>query len=131
MTTLQEGPGYIAISPMTADKLHILSVGCVQLNLDGFQARVNGSIVQLPAKEFSLLAELMAHAGKALTRRQLLDAAWGPGYPDRNKTLNVHILRLRNRLRQSCPECQDSIRTIRDVGYIFDITSWPERPISA
>ena len=71
-----------------------------------------------------LLTLLMADAGKVLTRRELLDGAWGEGYPDHNKTLDVHVLRVRKKILKAGSSAGECIRTIRSVGYIFDLPTW-------
>jgi two-component system response regulator RegX3 len=111
---------YVAVSPQTLGRLRLLTVGPVELNLDGMAVRVAGRSVHMAPKEFELLAVLMENAGRLLTRRQLLDAVWGEGYPDRNKTLDVHIRRLRRHLEID-PDAYARMRTVRGLGYVFDI----------
>jgi DNA-binding response OmpR family regulator len=111
---------YIPVAPATLGRLRLLTVGPVELNLDGMAVRVGGRQVHMAPKEFELLAVLMQNAGRLLTRRQLLDAVWGEGYPDRNKTLDVHIRRLRRHL-EADPEALARMRTVRGLGYVYDI----------
>ena len=111
---------YIPVAPATVGRLRLLTVGPVELNLDGMAVRVAGRQVHMAPKEFELLAVLMQNAGRLLTRRQLLDAVWGEGYPDRNKTLDVHIRRLRRHL-EADPEALARMRTVRGLGYVYDI----------
>jgi two-component system response regulator RegX3 len=114
------GGTYISVVPDTVGRLRLLAVGPVEVSLDGMAVRVGGHPVRLAPKEFELLTLLMQNAGRLLTRRQLLDAVWGEGYPDRNKTLDVHIRRLRRHL-EADPEAVARMRTVRGVGYVFDI----------
>jgi two-component system, OmpR family, response regulator RegX3 len=111
---------YVSVAPSTLGHLRMLKVGPVQLNLDGMAVRINGASVHMAPKEFELLALLMQNAGRLLTRRQLLDAVWGEGYPDRNKTLEVHIRRLRRHLEID-PDAYARMRTVRGLGYVFDL----------
>lgn len=111
---------YVSVAPQTLGRLRLLTVGPVELNLDGMAVRVAGHSVRMAPKEFELLATLMENAGRLLTRRQLLDAVWGEGYPDRNKTLDVHIRRLRQHLEID-PDAYARMRTVRGLGYVFDI----------
>lgn len=111
---------YVSVAPQTLGRLRLLTVGPVELNLDGMAVRVAGNSVRMAPKEFELLATLMENAGRLLTRRQLLDAVWGEGYPDRNKTLDVHIRRLRRHLEID-PDAYARMRTVRGLGYVFDI----------
>jgi len=112
---------YESLSPPTVGHLRLLRASGVELDLDGLRARVDGALVHLPLKEFELLRTLMENTGKVLRRRQLLDQVWGDGYPDNNKTLEVHIRRLRRKLEPHA-DSPVRIRTIRSVGYIFDLT---------
>ena len=75
--------------------------------------------IHLRRKEFELLKLLMDSPGLVMTRETLIDRVWGEDYVGDTKTLDVHIMRLRNRIIS-----QDSdtslITTIRGVGYRFD-----------
>ena len=82
------------------------------------EVRVDGQTVELPPKEFGLLAYLIENAGRVLTRGQLIDEIWGTDYVGDTKTLDVHIRRLRTRIE---PDARSPVRiqTIRGVGYRF------------
>ncbi|MBS3941128.1 MAG: response regulator transcription factor [Actinobacteria bacterium] len=82
------------------------------------EVRVEGAPVDLPPKEFELLAYLVEHAGRVLTRGQLIDEVWGSDYVGDTKTLDVHIRRLRTRVEQQ-PDAPTRIQTVRGVGYRF------------
>jgi len=82
------------------------------------EVRVEGAPVDLPPKEFELLAYLVEHAGRVLTRGQLIDEVWGTDYVGDTKTLDVHIRRLRTRVEQQ-PDAPTRIQTVRGVGYRF------------
>lgn len=82
------------------------------------EVQVDGSSVELPPKEFDLLAYLVEHAGRVLTRGQLIDEIWGSDYVGDTKTLDVHIRRLRTRIEQD-PHEPVRIQTVRGVGYRF------------
>jgi two-component system, OmpR family, response regulator RegX3 len=82
------------------------------------EVRVEGEPVELPPKEFELLAYLIEHAGRVLTRGQLIDEIWGSDYVGDTKTLDVHIRRLRSRIEQD-PKDPTRIQTVRGVGYRF------------
>lgn len=111
---------YTTVVPQTLGHLRLLTVGPVEFGLDGMVVRISGRIVHMAPKEFDLFATLLNNAGKVLTRRQLLDAVWGEGYPDNNKSLDVHILRLRRHLKPF-PAAYAGMRTVRSIGYVFDI----------
>jgi two-component system, OmpR family, response regulator RegX3 len=82
------------------------------------EVQVEGRSVELPPKEFDLLAYLVEHAGRVLTRGQLIDEIWGSDYVGDTKTLDVHIRRLRTRIEQD-PHAPVRIQTVRGVGYRF------------
>jgi two-component system, OmpR family, response regulator RegX3 len=82
------------------------------------EVRVDGNPVELPPKEFELLAYLVEHAGRVLTRGQLIDEIWGSDYVGDTKTLDVHIRRLRTRV-EGDPKEPVRIQTVRGVGYRF------------
>ena len=66
----------------------------------------------LTPQEFSLLAVLVTHCGTALSRSQLMEAAWGYTYIGESRTVDVHINRLRRKLG-----LQNDIQTVFRVGY--------------
>lgn len=109
---------YTPITPDTVGHLRLLSVGDIDLDIDGRQVHVAGRRVDLTRREFDLLQLLMENAGRVLTRRAILDQLWGAEYPDSNKTLEVHVRRLR--LKIDTPT-NAHIRTVRSIGYIVDI----------
>ncbi|NMH99667.1 winged helix-turn-helix domain-containing protein [Pseudonocardia acidicola] len=109
---------YLAVYPQTLGHLRFIAIGDVELQVDGHQLFVRGAPVNLPHKEFLLLRQLMGNAGRVVSRRELLDAAWGPRTADR-KYLEVHIRRLRCRIEEN-PDSPTHIRTVRGVGYVFD-----------
>ncbi len=82
------------------------------------EVRVDGASVELPPKEFDLLAHLVESAGRVLTRGQLIDEIWGSDYVGDTKTLDVHIRRLRTRVELD-PKEPVRIQTVRGVGYRF------------
>ena len=91
----------------------LLRSALVTLDLAARNARVNDQPLQLTPQEFALLRYLMQHPGRALSRDQLLDAAWGPAYTGGARTVDIHIRRLRAHLGQSAHHLQ----TLRNLGY--------------
>ena len=75
--------------------------------------------VRLGPTEFRLLDYLMRHAGRVLSREQLLDAVWGSDVYVEARTVDVHIGRLRKALNEG--EEDDPIRTVRSAGYSLDV----------
>jgi two-component system, OmpR family, response regulator RegX3 len=95
-----------------------VEVSGVRVDRARHEVRVDGASVELPPKEFELLAYLLEHAGRVLTRGQLIDEIWGSDYVGDTKTLDVHIRRLRGRI-EADPKAPARIQTVRGVGYRF------------
>lgn len=94
----------------------VLEVGPVRMDLDRHLVAVSGRPVALPLKEYELLEVLLRNAGRVLTRGQLIDLVWGPGYVGDTKTLDVHVKRLRAKLEPE-PSTPRYLTTVRGVGY--------------
>ncbi|MBO6020122.1 MAG: response regulator transcription factor [Clostridia bacterium] len=92
-----------------------LTVGRSTLNYDAFSVTEEGAPEQiLPQKEFLLLFQLLSYPGKIFTRRQLMDELWGMESETDERTVDVHIKRLRDRFAGN----RDfEIVTIRGLGY--------------
>jgi two-component system response regulator RegX3 len=93
-----------------------LHVGPLTLDRDRHEVTLDGEDVQLPLKEFQLLALLMANKGLVVTRQTLIDRVWGYDYVGDTKTLDVHIKRLRAKVEPN-PDTPELIVTIRGLGY--------------
>ena len=94
----------------------VLEVGDIALDRDRHEVTIGGELVQLPLKEFQLLALLMENAGIVVTRQTLIDRVWGYDYVGDTKTLDVHVKRLRAKVEPS-PDNPERIVTIRGLGY--------------
>jgi DNA-binding response OmpR family regulator len=94
---------------------HKVQAGVVELNRQSYEVYRGGERVTLPLKEFELLFKLASHPGQIYTRNQLIDQIWGGDYDGDERTVDVHIKRLRERF----PEEQSgfAIITIRGLGY--------------
>jgi two-component system, OmpR family, response regulator len=92
-----------------------------ELTMDGktFEVKVNGESLTLPLKEFELLFKLASYPGRTFSREQLIEDIWGYDFVGTDRTLDVHIHRLRERF----PEEKHSfkITTIRGLGYRLEI----------
>lgn len=93
---------------------HRITVGDVVLEYDTHTVRRGHEIQTLPPKEFNLLYKLLAYPDRTFTRLQLLDEIWGMDSESDERTVNVHINRLRNRF-YDWPEFE--IQTVRGLGY--------------
>ncbi len=93
----------------------VITVGDVEVDLGRREARVGGDPVALAAREFDLLAFLAENRGLALSRRQLLDGAWGADWVGDERTVDVHVRQLRKKLGDALP-----LDTVWGVGYRLD-----------
>jgi DNA-binding response OmpR family regulator len=92
-----------------------LSVGDLTLDLVRHEARRSGRVIELTAKEFALLEYLMRHAGRALTRTQIVDAVWRYDLEALSNVVDIYIHYLRDKIDQGFPHAL--IKTVRGVGY--------------
>ena len=90
-------------------------VGDLAMDRSTHELCVGEQTLTVPLKEFELLFELASHAGRTLTRSDLIEGIWGYDFEGNERTLDVHI----NRLRERFPEERHAfrIRTIRGLGY--------------
>ena len=90
----------------------------VEVNVRSNEVLRNGARVELSAKEFALLAYFVAHPAETLSRDRLLDAVWGyENYPN-TRTVDTHIVHLRQKLEPN-PEDPRFILTVHGTGYKF------------
>lgn len=90
----------------------------VEVNVRSNEVRRNGDLIDLSAKEFALLAYFIAHPVETLSRDRLLDAVWGyENYPS-TRTVDTHIVHLRQKLEPN-PEEPRFILTVHGSGYKF------------
>lgn len=75
------------------------------------------ALVELGPKEFKILSLLMERPGHVYSRTQLLDNVWGHGIYVEDRTVDVHLSRLRKSLRAAAPNEEDLLRTVRGAGY--------------
>jgi two-component system response regulator RegX3 len=94
----------------------LLEAGNLCLDLGRHEATVNGQLLPLPPREFALLTELLARAGQICPRQELIRRVWGESLPESSRTLDVHLGRLRARLRQAGAR-EAAIVTLPGVGY--------------
>ena len=89
------------------------SVGGLYLCPSKHIVRVGDEEVSLTLKEFELLCFLFEHRGAVLNRDQILREVWGYEFDGENRTVDVHV----RTLRQKLGECGDIIETVRGIGY--------------
>jgi two-component system alkaline phosphatase synthesis response regulator PhoP len=91
------------------------SAAGVVLDIARHEARAGDTLLDLTAKEFSLLLALVKNSGRVLDRQMLLDLVWGADYEGTDRTVDVHIRRLRKKLG----DYQDRVQTVKQIGYKF------------
>jgi DNA-binding response OmpR family regulator len=89
-----------------------LSVGDVELDRAARTVTAGGEPVELTAREFDLLAALLAHPGVVLSRDRLLELVWGGEFAGGTRTVDVHVAQLRAKLGRP-----DLVQTVRGAGY--------------
>lgn len=88
-------------------------IGDLTVNRKRHEVFVKGEAVTLTKKEFDMLCYLLENKGMVLTRDQLLNQIWGYDFDGENRTVDVHI----RTLRQKLGDCGTYIETIRGIGY--------------
>jgi DNA-binding response OmpR family regulator len=99
----------------------LVEYGELVLNLETYQAAIDGHPLDLTYMEYELLKFLSSHPGKVFTRETLLSRVWGYEYYGGARTVDVHVRRLRAKLGE---EHAGLIQTVRSVGYRFGQSRW-------
>jgi hypothetical protein len=100
------------------DPSAVVRAGTLELNLANYQVTVDGVSVAFAYMEYELLKFLMTHANRVFSREALLKRVWGYDYYGGARTVDVHIRRVRAKLG---PEQAARIKTVRSVGYLFEL----------
>jgi len=96
----------------------ILSIGDIELDREKKRVSRNGRPVDLGPTEYRLLEFLMERPGRVFSREQLLDGVWGSDIYIDERTVDVHVGRLRKAINRG--HMADPIRTVRGAGYALD-----------
>ena len=96
---------------------HVLQAGGIRLDLNSHRVTINEEAVHIGPTEYRLLELLMRNPDRAFDRSQLLDRVWGRSVYVEERTVDVHVLRLRKILQPY--ELDHLIQTVRGVGYRF------------
>lgn len=96
-----------------------IQVGHVLLNRKTYELTAGDQSLTLPLKEFELLFKLASYPGKTFSREQLIEQIWGYDYEGDERTVDVHIRRLRERFAEE--EHGFRITTIRGLGYRLEV----------
>lgn len=106
------------IRPAAESSQSVIESGDLRLDCDSRQLYVLGNVVNVTAKEFDLLELLVKHPNKVYSREQLLNLVWGQDYPGDERTVDVHVRRLREKIE---PNASDPkyVHTKWGVGYYY------------
>ncbi|MBA3705742.1 MAG: response regulator transcription factor, partial [Bacteroidetes bacterium] len=91
-----------------------VDMGGIKIDRERYVVVKDGVEINLPKKEFELLALLASKPGKVFTREVILDKVWGGDVVVGDRTIDVHIRKLREKLGE------DFIRTVKGIGYTFE-----------
>jgi len=97
----------------------VVQFGVVSMNRQTYEVTVGTDQCTLPMKEFELLFKLGAYPGKTFSREQLIEDIWGYDFDGNERTLDVHINRLRDRFSETNSSFR--IKTIRGLGYRLEV----------
>ncbi len=103
------------------DRVEEIVIGRVTMNKTSYIVSVDGAKYDIPMKEFELLYRLGNSAGKTLTRDYLIEEIWGYDFDGNERTLDVHVNRLRERFPSEA--CGFKITTIRGLGYRLEVVA--------
>lgn len=98
-----------------------IQIGELSMDRRNFEVTLNDRALTLPLKEFELLFKLASYPGRTFTREQLIEDIWGYDFHGNDRTLDVHINRLRERFPAG--ELSFKITTIRGLGYRLELNS--------
>jgi DNA-binding response OmpR family regulator len=92
----------------------IIKCGDLVIDLDKYEVSLNGKLIMLTFREYQLLKFLASNKGKVFTREALLNKVWGWDYYGGDRTVDVHIRRLRSKIEDPT---HTFIETVRNIGY--------------
>ncbi|MQR94899.1 response regulator transcription factor [Fictibacillus phosphorivorans] len=97
----------------------VISIGHTTVNKKSYEVHINDRTILLPLKEFELLYFFISNPMQAFTRDQLIQHIWGMDYEGDERTVDVHVKRLRERFSKLTDDFQ--IKTVRGVGYLLEV----------
>ncbi|EPZ41805.1 MULTISPECIES: response regulator transcription factor [Alicyclobacillus] len=98
---------------------HVIQIDDVTIDRRTYQVHMGQQSVVLPPKEFDVLFKLASYPGQIFTRGQLIEEIWGVDYQGDERTVDVHVKRLRNRMAELGVTFK--IATIRGLGYRLEV----------
>ncbi|WP_332645411.1 response regulator transcription factor [Lysinibacillus sp. 54212] len=96
----------------------IVRMGQTVINKKSYEVQIRDRTIILPLKEFELLFWLLSHPSQVFSREQLIEQIWGLDYEGDDRTVDVHIKRLRERFSKLTDDF--TIKTVRGVGYALE-----------
>jgi len=100
---------------LVAHNENVLIAGELQIDKEQYLVTKGTEKVELPRKEFELLALIASKPGKVFTREEILDRVWGTEVVVGDRTIDVHIRKLREKFGD------DMVKTVKGIGYKFDL----------
>ncbi|WP_188456746.1 response regulator transcription factor [Virgibacillus oceani] len=97
----------------------IIKLGNTVINRNSYEVQSQGKTLILPLKEFELLAQLASYPNRIFSREQLIELVWGNDYEGNDRTVDVHIKRLRERFAGNTKDF--TILTVRGMGYKLEL----------
>ncbi len=97
----------------------IIKQGNTELSFSKCTLKINEEEINIPLKEFQVLFKMASFVGKIFTRNELIDDIWGIDYEGDDRTVDVHIKRLREKLESNNSDI--SINTVRGLGYKLEV----------
>ncbi|WP_066298370.1 response regulator transcription factor [Bacillus sp. FJAT-29937] len=97
----------------------IVRMGSITMDKNSYEAQVGDQTILLPLKEFELLYFLMSKPKQVFSREHLIEHIWGLDYEGDDRTVDVHVKRLRERFSKLTDDFQ--IKTVRGVGYSLEV----------
>ncbi|MFD2760262.1 response regulator [Lentibacillus juripiscarius] len=97
----------------------VIRIGDVIIDRRSYEVQIGSRTMLLPLKEFELLAMLASNPNQVFTRDQLIESIWGLDFEGDDRTVNVHIKRIRERVAHLTDAI--AIKTVRGVGYRLEV----------
>ncbi len=105
----------------------VVRLGPLVIDSNRHEVARDGTLVDLTHREFRVLQALTQANGRVLSRSQILDAAWGVGHYSEERTIDVHVRHLREKL-ETDPSKPEIILTVRGVGYRCGLSAGQDAP---
>ncbi len=106
---------YMVFSSSVGEKNKLMHKGLV-LDRESMEATLNGQLLQLTGREYTILELLMSYPNKVFTKANLFEHVWEDKYFGDDNTVNVHLSNLRSKLAKIDPK-EEYIRTVWGIGY--------------